>query len=270
MRYSSNLDEIHFQRQLADGGYAAVGGDAGDGSQRLRRCFDVLAEERDHYYPVDACILDMTMVAPTTIGTPLREQLESDLASNLLMSGELLDRIVQDEPETMAAMKQAFEQQRLGLIGGEYAELRLPLLSCETIRSQLLRGLARFEEVLGCRPRVFGRRRFGLTPMLPQILQNCGFEAALHATFEEGAFPEGTQTKVRWEGCDGTALDAIARTPLDANKPGTYLNYSIKMGESMDMDHVATICWPIGPARSAPGTKTCGESPNTARPWESL
>jgi alpha-mannosidase len=252
MRYSSNLDEIHFQRQLAEAATAAVGGDAETARERLGRCFNVLAEERDHYYPVDACILDMTMVAPTTLGAPLREQLESDLASNLLLSGELLDRIVEGQPETLAAMKQAAEQQRLGLIGGEYAELRLPLISCETIRGQLLHGLARFQEVLGCRPRVYGRRRFGLTPMLPQILQQCGFEAALHATLEEGVSPEGTQTKVRWEGCDGTALDAIARTPLDANKPGTYLNYSIKMGESMDMDHVATICLAHWPGQISP------------------
>jgi alpha-mannosidase len=213
MRYSSNLDEIHFQRQLVDGATAAAGGDPETARQRLSRCFDVLAEERDHYYPVDACILDMTMVASTTIGEALREQLESDLASNLLLSGELLDRIVQHEPGTLAALQKAAEESRLGLIGGEYAELRLPLISCETLRSHLLQGLARFEQVLGCRPRVFGRRRFGLTPMLPQILQNCGFEAAVHATLEEGVFPEGTQTKVRWEGCDGTALDTIARTP---------------------------------------------------------
>jgi alpha-mannosidase len=195
MRYSSNLDEFHFQRQLVDGATAAVGGDAETARQRLSRCFDVLAEERDHYYPVEACILDMTMVASTTIGRALREQLESDLASNLLMSGELLDRIVDGEPGTLAAMRQAAQENRLGLIGGEYAELRLPLLSCETIRSQLLRGLARFEEVLGCRPRVFGRRRFGLTPMLPQILQNCGFEGHCTRRLKKARFPKARKPK---------------------------------------------------------------------------
>jgi alpha-mannosidase len=252
MRYSSNLDEFHFQKQLVEGATAAVNGDTETARQKLSRCFDVLAEERDHYYPVEACILDVTMVASTTIDESLRGQLASDLVSNLMISGELLDRIVETQPETLAALQQAAEENRLGLIGGEYAELRLPLLSCETIRSQLLHGLARFEQVLGCRPRVFGRRRFGLTPMVPQILQNCGFEAAVHATLEEGVFPEGTQTKVRWEGCDGTALDSIARPPLDANKPGTYLNYSIKMGESMDMDHVATICLAHWPGQISP------------------
>jgi len=252
MRYSSNLDEIHFQRQLVDAATASMGGDPDAAREKLSACFDVLAEERDHYYPVDACVLDLTMVAPTTIGASLRSQLDSGLPTNLLMSAELLDLIVEREPETLQALKRAADEQRLGLVGGEYSELRLPLLSCETIRSQLLRGLARFEEVLGMRPRVFGRRRFGLTPMLPQILQKCGFEAALHATLEEGAFPEGTQTKVRWEGCDGTALDAIARPPLDANRPGAFLNYAIKMGESMDMDHVATICLAHWPGQISP------------------
>src|SRR5207248_821846 len=69
----------------------------------------------------------------------------------------------------------------------------------------------------------------------------------LHAGFEEGKTPDGLQFKVRWEGLDGSAIDAIARTPLDASKPQTFLAFATKMGESMDSDHVATLClahWP--------------------------
>ena len=138
-----------------------------------------------------------------------------------------------------------------GLIGGEFRERRASLLSCETLLTQLQRGLAAHQGTLGRRPKVFGRRRFGLTPCLPQILTKLGFDAALHATFEEGVAPEGSQVKVRWEGSDGTPITAIARVPLDAAKPQTFLNLGVKLGESMDMDHIATVClahWPGTPS----------------------
>ncbi len=247
MRYSSNLDEIHFQDQLLAAANAARAGDSQTARERLTACFDTLAQERDHYYPVDACVLDLTLVASTTLGRPLREQLDSAVPTNLLLSAALLEQMAATEPDTLAALKRGLEEKRVALIGGEYHERRLPLLSCETLRHELLHGLARYEALLGCRPRVFGRWRFGFTPLLPQILHKCGFLGAIHATMDEGGFPEGTQSKIRWEGCDGTTLDAIARPPLDANRPASYLNYAIKMGEAMDMDHVASVClahWP--------------------------
>ena len=247
MRYSSNLDEIHFQDQLLTAAKSACSGDLETARERLTACFDTLAQERDHYYPVDACVLDLTLVASTTLGRPLREQLDAAVPTNLLLSAELLEQMAEKEPDTLAALKRGLEEKRVGLIGGEYHERRLPLLSCESIRHELLQGLARYEALLGCRPRVFGRWRFGFTPMLPQILHKCGFLGVIHATMDEGGFPEGTQSKIRWEGCDGTTVDAIARPPLDANRPASYLNYAIKMGEAMDMDHVASVClahWP--------------------------
>ncbi|MEX2025883.1 MAG: hypothetical protein WEH44_01260, partial [Pirellulaceae bacterium] len=141
----------------------------------------------------------------------------------------------------------ALAEDRVGLIGGEEREERLPLLSQESILANLRRGLSQYESLVGQRPEVYGRWRFGLTPTLPGILQQLGFRGALHACFEEGAVPSGTQLKIRWEGLDGTALDAIARPPLDASKPQTFLSLATKLGESMDSDHVATLClahWP--------------------------
>jgi alpha-mannosidase len=84
MRYSSNLDEIHFQGQVVAAAVAAVKGDVDEARLRLQSAFDILAEERDHYYPVDAFILDLTMVAPTTIGASLRRQLSTGTVSNHL------------------------------------------------------------------------------------------------------------------------------------------------------------------------------------------
>lgn len=252
MRYASNLDEVYFSKQVVAAAHAAVEGDQATSREKLQACFDVLAEERDHYYPVDAFLLDITLVAPTTVGQSLRDELAAPNIINLLMSGESLSAMAADESRTLETLKAAIQEKRVGLIGGETAERRLPLLSHEAVLGDLKRGVALYEQHLGARPQVYGRRRFGLTPALPQMLHGLGFTGALHATLDDGRFPEGTQIKTRWEGSDGTAIDALARAPLDATRPETYLGLAVKMGESMDMDHVATVCLVHWPGQSSP------------------
>lgn len=247
MRYSSNLDEVHFRNQAVGAAQAATSGDVAAAREKLQACFDLLAEERDHYYPVDAFILDLTLVAPTTIGASLREELARPQPTNVLLAAETAASLATSEPETLGALKQGLESGRVGLVGGEVVERRLPLMSVESMLGEITRGIEAYRLALGRRPTVYGRRRFGLSPQLPAILGKLGFRGALHSTLDDGTFPIGTQIKTRWEGSDGTPLEALARAPLDATKPETFLKLCTRMGESMDSDHVATIClahWP--------------------------
>ncbi|HJN10149.1 MAG TPA: hypothetical protein QF564_15795 [Pirellulaceae bacterium] len=247
MRYSSNLDEYHFNTQLVAGAQAAASGDAALAGEKLTACFDLLGEERDHFYSVDAFLIDITMVESTTLGESMRTSIDSATPSNFMIRGELLDHLAEHSPETMQALSTAVAAGSAGLIGGEDIESRLPLLSQESVLGTLRRGGQRFVERLDHRPTVFGRRRFGLTPCLPQILSKLGFAGAFHVTLDDGRFPQGAQIKTRWEGTDGSAIDSIAKVPLDATKPETFLGLAQKLGESMDMDHVASIClahWP--------------------------
>jgi len=182
----------------------------------------------------------------------LAGELNSSVPINLLISGGALDAIAASGLSTISAIRDAIAEKKVGLVGGEASEQRLPLLSCESLLSQLREGQAIYESQLGCKPAVYGRRRFGLTPFLPQILHKIGFNGALHATLDDGRFPTGMQIKTKWEGLDGTSVDALARAPLDATKPESYLNLAVKMGESMDMDHVATVCFAHWPGQTSP------------------
>jgi alpha-mannosidase len=247
MRYSSNLDETFFKNTVVAGAQAAVAGNEALAKEKLGACFSVLAEERDHYYPVDAFLLDLNFVAATTLGDSLRAELSRPTPTSVVLSGDLLSEMAAKEPATLAALKEGLAAERIGLVGGEATERRVPLLSHESILAELRRGLATYEQVLGRRPDVFGRWRYGLSPHLPGILHRLGFKGALHTSLDEGKTPDGLQVKVRWEGLDGSAIDALARVPLDASKPQSYLALATKLGESMDSDHVATIClahWP--------------------------
>jgi alpha-mannosidase len=251
MRYSSSLDDTYFKSQAVVAAQAAASGDEATARERLSACFSLLAEERDRYYSVDAFLLDLTMLADTTLGPSLRTELEHG-PKNLLLDGELLNQLAEREPASLQMLRERLGSSELGLLGGEDQQRRLPLLSLEDVASALQSGMQEFERRLQRRPQVLGRRRFGLSPALPQILRKSGYVGALHATLEDGKFPEGTQLKIGWEGSDGTALPAVARVPLDATLAKTFLELPRKLGESMDQDHGATLLFAHWPGQASP------------------
>src|SRR5438132_11949281 len=85
MRYASNLDETYFKGTAVAAAVAAVEGRAELAREKLSACFSVLAEERDHYYPVDAFVLDLNLQAPTTLGESLKVELERQTPTNVLI-----------------------------------------------------------------------------------------------------------------------------------------------------------------------------------------
>lgn len=253
VRYSYSLDDHQFQQQAVAAATAAMQGDETTARDKIASCLDLLAEERDRYStPVEALLVDVTLVVPQTIGPALLQELSQDRPLNLLLSASTLAAIETTAPDTWAAVRQALTEQRLGLMGGDEVEQRWPLLSLESLLAGLRRGLAGYTARLGQRPTVYGRRRFGLMPMLPQVLKKLGFEAVLHATLDGGVFPEGSQVKISWESGDGTSLHAIARPPLDATQPATFLKFGLRLGESLQNDHLAVLCLAHWPGQSSP------------------
>ena len=149
---------------------------------------------------MDSHLIDLTLVAQTTLGASLRNELAGSWPINLLASGEVLDAMADREPASIAIVRERTSAKTLSIVGGEYRETELPLLSLESILGQLQAGHRAYEQHLGNRPEIFGRRRAGLTPALPQILRSLGYKGALHFTLDEGRFPLGDRSKSLWEG----------------------------------------------------------------------
>lgn len=252
LRYMSNLDEERFRGHILDAVPSAQKGDAAAAREHLRGAFDRLTEAREYFYPTETYLLDLTLVAPTTLGESLRHELSSGRTLNLLISGSTVEEMARREPATLALLREGLEAGRLSLIGGEYEEQELPLLTPEGILDQLRRGLACYEKHLGQRPTVFGRRRFGLTPLLPQILRQLGFTGALHFTLDDGRFPVGNQSKLRWEGLDGTELESLARIPFEVVRAERYLRLSERLGDTSDLDHASAAVFAHWPGQSSP------------------
>lgn len=249
MRYMSNIDEVHFQSETVLAAKAASAGDHETSRSHLTNCFEVLVEARERFYPADAYLLDLTLVAPTTIGPALRRELESPTPKNLLISGEVLEHLAEKDPESVASIRRRLDEGTLSIIGGEATEQELPLAPLESLLDQFRAGAAIYQRYLSHRPRIFGRRRFGLSPTLPQVLSRLGYRGAIHVTLDEGRFPRGEQSKIQWEGLDGSVIDALSRVPLEAQHADTFLRLPSKLGEAMDTDYVATMVfahWPGG------------------------
>ena len=252
MRYASLVDHDFFQKQLVAAATAAMQNDVTAAREKLQACFDVLAQSRDHYYPVDGYLIDLTLVELTTMGKALRDEIAGETARNLLISSKTLEAMQETEPETLRAIREGIERGVVSLIGGDADDQEFALLGNEAMLSSIRRGGDIFEKLVGCRPRVFGRRRFGLTPTLPGLLSQTGYVGVLHFTLDGGRFAEPQQSKTLWEGIDGGTIDAFARSPLDASRSDSFLCFSQRMGESMDMDHVAVVCYAHWPGQASP------------------
>jgi alpha-mannosidase len=249
MRYSTNIDETYFQNEVVAAAKAAVAHDTHTAREHLLHCFETLHESRKHFYPVDIYLLDLTLVAATTLAEPLRKELDNGTPTNLLIPTGLLQQLSSEEPATFSSLLSAIDHGTACVLGSELDERELPLLPLETALSSLGAGVRQYEAILGRRPAVYARRRAGLWPALPQLLVKFAFHGALHFTLDDGRFPLGTQCKTRWEGLDSSVLDVFARVPADAARPETFLGLPRKMADSMDSDHVATVAmahWPLG------------------------
>ena len=246
MRYASNLDLIHFGNQVVAASQAALQQNDERTRELLQRCFDILTEEREHFYPVDAQLMDLVLLPPDVDRAAIAAQLEASHPINVHATGESIESWVKDE-QVGASVVAAFSEGGWSLTGGEASETRTQLLSQESLLANLRKGKTLFENAVGDPPRIFARRRFGLSWAYPQLLRSLGYQGAVHSTLDDGRFPEGLHLKTTWEGNDGAAIDAFARIPFDASLPETYLTLAIKLGEMLDSDHAAGIClvhWP--------------------------
>ena len=252
MRYLSNFDEVSLGLAAVRAAQKGVAGDSAGARTELRECFEILLEARERFYPVDCYLLDLTLVEPTTLGSTLAQELDSTAAVNLLATGETLCELAERDPETLGLLKRALEAETADVIGGEATSADLPLLSLEAMLWQCERGARLYEQSIGYRPQVWGRRRYGLAVGWPQVLNRWGFVAALHGALDAGQYPRGSQAKIRWEGFDGSAIDALARVPVDVRSDESILLFPARMGESMDLDHVATVMLAHWPGDASP------------------
>jgi alpha-mannosidase len=161
-------------------------------------------------------------------------------------------KMQETQGEWQNAIREGIEQKRIEMIGGEYRELPTALMALDSILWQLHQGRLAMQDLFEFAPVTWGRRRFGVGAHLPQILARSGFKAGLHFVLDDGIYPDEEQTQLRWEGADGTALDAFSRIPLAADSAASLIRFPVRMAESMDYDHTAAVVFARWPELKTP------------------
>jgi alpha-mannosidase len=247
MRHFSNLDEVHIKREAVAAAEAALAGDGGTARTRLKSCFDALAEARERFYPVDCYLIDLCLVIPRLANEDLQTALAAAKPISVLASAVDLDEIAAKAPAVFSALREANAAGTADVVCGDLREMPLPLMPLQSVLWQLEEADRVTKRLLEKPAAVWGRRRYGVFPNLPQILKKAGFIGALHVVLDDGIYPDAEQSKVRWEGTGGTSIDAWSRIPLAADAAVSFLRFPDRMAESMDNDHVAAVAlarWP--------------------------
>ncbi|MBQ6109422.1 MAG: hypothetical protein IJK97_14510, partial [Thermoguttaceae bacterium] len=151
--------------------------------------------------------------------------------------GAVISLMAEKYPAMLETLKKRLENKTLSLAGGEETETELPLLTQEGILSRLLNGLAVYEKFLGRKPDFYGRRKFGLTPVLPNLLKRLGFDGALHFTLDDGKFPTCEQSRIGWKGTDGQIIESIAKVPIEAAKAESVAGAPVSLVSSINVDN---------------------------------
>lgn len=254
LRYSSNLDQVVFAEHVVAAAEAWVAGrdeawvagrdEASENS--LHAAFDLLAEERDHYFSADPHLIDLVLVAESTVGDELAETLRGDQPLNLLMSARVAETIRDTSPAIAARIAERHRAGTLSVVGGASDDTtRLETRSGTAVGHWLRDGVARIEQALGLRPKVFGRLGGGIPGDLPSWLVAEKFVGAITSDFTAGVGSQ-EEAKLMWQS-GGAEIEALTARPMDADQPQSYLGIGPRMGEAADRGEVATallVRWP--------------------------
>lgn len=247
MHYFGEIDEMRLRREAVSAAEALVAGRLDDVKPRLAACFEALHEARERFYPVDAYLIDMCLLVPSVANEHLAKMLTDPKPASFLVTGRDAETIHREKPELAKLLREAVLRESAEVVGCEWREVASPVVPLESVLHDMQRGRAVCRELFRKEPTTWGRRRFGLAPLLPQLLNKLGFTAAFHFLLDDGIYPDAEMSKLRWEGCDNTTIDAISRLPLATDSATSYLRFPQRMAESMQQDQGAGLVlarWP--------------------------
>ena len=252
MHYYSSLDDSSIERDTISAADASRAGDETATRTHLKAAFETLLESREHFYPVDCYLLDICLLNPDSLTDHLSESLADGLPMNVLVKAEDLQAIAEQHPEQFKRLQEAIRTGQVDVVGGDRYEKPISLQSLQSLIWDLQQGHEIYRNLVGGTPRTWARKRFGFSTQLPQILERFGYHSALHVALDDGLYPDEEQSKLRWEGCDGTVIDAVSRIPLAAEGAMSFLRFPDRMAESMQDDQVAGILFARWPEVKSP------------------
>jgi hypothetical protein len=247
VHYSTNLDLMLLHEQVTKAATAYLANDAEESERWMQSCFDQLSQERDRYFSQQANLIDLTLIAKSTIGEALSKQLKIDRKQNLLCSASMLERVQNQNCIAFDAIKRQIGTKAISIIGGLDHESASPWLSNDQLLRSLSDGRRKYLELMNHTPKVFARLTGGIQANDAQLLRIAGFPYAVLSSWLDGEVPAADQAKIRWQSADTSTIDAIAAFVLQANSTLSVLSIAMQFAKQFDYHQVPTVVlahWP--------------------------
>jgi hypothetical protein len=252
MEHQSTLAAPEFWQDVQQAVAALTAGDA-DGSRRhLQSAADRLLAAREVLYPVNIHLLDLYLLDQNHLGRAWPASFELDQPLNVVAAASVLERLGREQPERLAALRERVQRDVVEVCGGPYVEREDPLLPLESQVWNLLKGLATYRQVLERDIAVFARKRFGLHPHVPLLLQHVGLRRALLLAFDDAVLPSYRTTTISWSAQDGKQVDAFTRSPHPADSAQTWFHWAHYLHKTIMTDHGAMLALLHGSTPAAP------------------
>jgi len=256
MRSDPDLESTGFAAAAVAAARAAVAGARDEAREQLGECFGVLAAARARYYPVDVWLVDLVLLAESTLGAPLRRELAAPTPLGVVATGDVVDRLAAAHPESLALLQARIAAGTAAACGGRDGDGPLALCTPEQVLASFVRGRGQWQRHVGGSPLTFARVGGGGTPLLPAVLAGNGYLGAVWPLFDGTPLPDPGTARIRWEGSGDAAVEAIARPAVDVREARAVLGLPERLGDALDHDHVAVVTF----ARHA----------GTASPWHAV
>ena len=252
LNYLQTPDEIRLKSLLKDAIEGVRHHQPGAVQQAMQSAFDEIAMSKDNYHPTQNYFIELTLATKTTVGEPLQQLLRDAAQINLFMSGSVLETLPETQPETFALLKSAIEKNKIRFIVDDTAPQSLTLLPVLDVADHMLAGIATYCDLLNVFPKVYGRLTTGLSPALPQLLKLTELKAAIHfAPLAGWRIKESEQSKIIWQGTDGSNADALVRYPIDASTFLGFFELANQLSTQVNQDSIPTSVLALFPGQKS-------------------
>jgi hypothetical protein len=247
MRYDRMTSLDSLRTAVVEAADARLSGDEATTTDRLVAAYDQLMQNRNHYYPIDFHLIDLSLTAPSTLGEAFAQECRTADKLNVLVSSEVLDTLQNQHPESLQALREAIDEGRVGVCGGTTAGGSLAELLPEQLLAELRGAQDNAKEYLGEPLRVFASHNGPFAPLAPGMLHRLGYHAAVLSNFAGGPMPPGSSCRTTWTALDNQTIEGLAAQPIDAGSDSAMLGLSQVMQQSMNYDLAASLLvvgWP--------------------------
>ncbi len=246
LRYTSNLDEVVFADQVVKAAVAWSQGDATTAADTLHTAFDLLSQERDHYFSADPHLVDLVLLAGSTLGSALTETLLDERPINLLVDTAIARGLHTHDSQNLNTIQQRLAAGNLSLAGGGLdANECLDHQTAAQLGQAMTQAKQHFVDTFGRMPAAFARYSGGIPGDLAPWLAALGYQGVIPIDFAGGTgFRD--ESKLLWQTGSGE-LEALVCKPLNAADEASFLRLGPMLGSAVDCGDVATallVRWP--------------------------